>query len=169
MDRRRQQTSRSHKATSQKIDVKLIPLDASQAANRVSIIEFLKEHHTTDPKHFPDPEQPFNKYNFYFLFKPSTATMLGVSCYSRLSDHLAITRFSCIHKDHRGQGYGRLQSDCLEQEIRKAGFGKIFCEIYSDNLANLNLKLSQGFQIEGFHKSHFDKGRDEYSLGKILT
>lgn len=164
MDRRRRKTTRSHEATSP--EVKLRPAAGHLEAARF-IVEFLKEHHTTDSKYFPKPEHLFSKLNFYVLLVDNV--IRGVTCYQALSENLAITRFSCIETDHRGRGYGRKMSWTLEEEIRKAEFGKIFCEIYSDNLANINLKLSQGYQIEGFHRDHFDKGKHEYSLGKILT
>lgn len=165
MDRRRRQDAHSQQAASQEVDLKLRPASPTLDAARF-IVEFLKEHHTTDPKYFPRPEKLFSKLNFFILLADNV--VVGVSCYQALSEHLAITRFSCIDEKHRGKGYGRFMSEAMEQEIRDAGFGKIFCEIYADNTVNLAIKLSQGYKIEGSHPDHFDKGKHEYSLGKVL-
>lgn len=133
--------------------------------NAQKIVEFLDKYHTTDVKYFP-AETLFDKLIYYKA--TSCGELVGYSAYSNMSEWRAMTHTTCVHPKFRGKGFGRKITEHMEEIIRAEGFGKITCEVYSTNFPMLNLKLSQGYVIEGFHPDHYDPGRHEYSLGKIL-
>lgn len=135
-------------------------------ANARVIVQFLTEHHTTDMKYFPKPSGLFDKYTFYSAM--DGGRIVGFTAYSTLSDWLAMTHATCVHPDHRGKGHGKVISDKMLKVLKEEGFGKVCCEIYADNCKMLKIKIDQGFVVEGYRKDHYDPGKHEYSLGKIL-
>lgn len=94
--------------------------------------------------------------------------ILGIVSYKPLSNWLARTQKTIVHTHHRGKGYGSKFPCLLEEVIKKHGFGKITCSIYTHNVKMLRIKLTQGHIIEGVHMDHTAKDLHEYTLGKIL-
>lgn len=94
---------------------------------------------------------------------------IGISGISFKTPTLAETVKSVIDKEFRGLGHGINISQMIENECILRGVKKIISTIYSDNLKMINIKLQQGYKIEGFHPDHEAPGFDEYSLGKIIT
>lgn len=130
------------------------------------IVEFMSKYHTTDMKYFPKPEKLFEKYSFYEAF--SGDELVGYTSYSELSDWLAMTHATCVHPEHRGKGIGKKISKAMVQVLKKEGFGKVCCEVYADNHKMLKIKVEQGFLVEGYRRDHYDPGKHEYHLGKLL-
>ena len=145
--------------------MELRPANPTTETARI-IVDFLTRNHTTDMKYFPKPERLFEKYNFYAMVHEGE--VVGWTSYSELSDWLAMTHATCVDPKHRGKGFGKEASYQMLDVLREKGFGKVCCEIYSDNHRMLKVKVDQGFVVEGYRKDHYDPGKHEYALGKIL-
>jgi GNAT superfamily N-acetyltransferase len=94
--------------------------------------------------------------------------VVGVTSYEIRTRFLAETQKTVIDPRFREQGWGRAVSDAIEKEVKRNGFKKVRTTIYSNNLKMIQIKLDQGYTIEGFHPDHEAPGVHEYSLGKVL-
>jgi len=94
--------------------------------------------------------------------------IVAVTFFKHITDHLVKTYRTIIKEDRRGQGVGSELNKYMEHSFKIMGYGKITCNIYADNLPSLNLKLKQGYVIEGYSRDHDFEGKHEYLLGKFL-
>ncbi len=94
--------------------------------------------------------------------------VVGISSYEIRTRFLAETQKTVVDPRFRGQGWGRAVSEAIEKEVKRNGFKKVRSTIYSNNLKMIQIKLDQGYVIEGFHPDHEAPGVHEYSFGKIL-
>lgn len=94
--------------------------------------------------------------------------VVGISSYEIRTRFLAETQKTVIDPRFRGQGWGRAVSEAIEKEVKRAGFKKVRTTIYVNNLKMIQIKLDQGYTIEGFHPDHEAPGVHEYSLGKVF-
>jgi GNAT superfamily N-acetyltransferase len=93
---------------------------------------------------------------------------IGLSGIALKTPTLAETVKTTIFNEFQGQGLGRLLSMQIEEECRAMGIKKVMTTIYHFNHSMINIKLQQGYTIEGYHPDHEAPGFHEYSLGKIL-
>jgi RimJ/RimL family protein N-acetyltransferase len=93
---------------------------------------------------------------------------VGMSGIDIKTPNLAETVKTIVFKECRGQGLGEELSQAIEDECRKLGIKKVISTIYTFNHQMLQIKLKQGYRVEGFHPHHEKPGFHEYSLGKIL-
>jgi RimJ/RimL family protein N-acetyltransferase len=93
---------------------------------------------------------------------------VGLSGYSQKTPTLAETVKTTVFTEFRGKGFGHLISQAIEAECKRVGIKKVMTTIYYFNHAMVNIKLKQGYVIEGYHPDHEAPGFHEYSLGKIL-
>src|SRR5690606_36742925 len=113
---------------------------------------------------------PNVKYFREFVAEPRElkSEFVGIGSYDIRTRFLVETRKTIIAPEFRGKGRGTAVSWAMEDEIRKRGFKKIRSAVYSNNIPMIQIKLAQGFLIEGFHPDHDAPGLHEYSLGKVL-
>jgi GNAT superfamily N-acetyltransferase len=94
---------------------------------------------------------------------------VGITGFNQKTPTLAETTKTVIFDEFRGQGLGKKVSLAIEEQCRIRGIKKVMSTVYYFNHAMLNIKLKQGYTIEGYHPDHEAPGFHEYSLGKILT
>lgn len=160
------------------LKTKLIPLRLNDPKDIDWLYRFIDSYHSL-PKFMNPSREDLKNSRYFHYFKalavaPKSASksikepVIGITCYEERTPYLAETQKTIIAPDFRGQGWGKVLSDAIEKEVKKAGYLKIRSCIYSNNLAMLQIKLSQGYIIEGYHPDHDGPGLHEYSLGKIL-
>ncbi len=134
---------------------------------------FIHRYHSSPKWVLPslrDLDNPAHRYFKAVAVRPKKleGKIIGISSYEIRTQFLIETQKTIIDPRFRGQGWGQVLSLEVEMEARRQGYKKIRSAIYADNLAMLNIKLAQGFIIEGFHPDHDAPGLHEYSLGKVL-
>lgn len=95
-------------------------------------------------------------------------TCVGISGYKMITPTLYETVKTVVASEFRGQGYGYKISQLIEDEVIELGAKKILTTIYEWNTAMINIKLKQGYRVEGYHPDHEAPGFHEYSLGKVV-
>jgi GNAT superfamily N-acetyltransferase len=154
--------------------VKLIPVNRTDANELEWLFQFIDSNHTSVPKYMhPTLESLRNPTFFYFKAiatepKKLALKIIGVTSYEVRTPYLAETQKTVVAPEFRRQGWGKVLSEAIEQVVKKAGFYKIRSCIYATNLPMLQIKLAQGYIIEGYHPDHDGPGLHEYSLGKII-
>jgi RimJ/RimL family protein N-acetyltransferase len=93
---------------------------------------------------------------------------IGITGYSLKTPTLAETVKTTIFTAFRGRGLGGLLSQAIEDECKRLGIKKIISTVYYFNHQMVQIKLKQGYTIEGYHPDHEAPGFHEYSLGKVL-
>lgn len=166
---------KNKKAETRKIKrkLKLEPMDLSKASTVRWLYEFIQRYHSAPKFILPsleDLKSPTHRFfkAFVVLPKNDRSKTLGITSYEVRTPYLAETQKTIVAPEFRGQGWGKDLSSAIEDEVRNAGFHKIRSCIYFDNFSMLQIKLAQGYIIEGFHPHHDGPGLHEYSLGKIL-
>lgn len=97
------------------------------------------------------------------------AQRVGIVSFKVVTPHLVDLQRTMVDVKYRRMGYGRDIGTAIEKEIRELGYGKIMMSCYSTNTAIINLKLSEGYVIEGLLRNHYDVGKHDYIFGKELT
>ena len=123
--------------------------------------------HYRAPTHLK-PRSPEEVNPPCFVVEDDKGRLVGVTFFKPITGHLVETYSTVIAKDWRGNGIGTKLNDYIEEELRKHGYGKITCNVYTSNLPSLVLKLKRGYLIEGTLMDHDFKGMHEYVLGKKL-
>lgn len=157
----------------EKKKLRLKPMDLTQSATVDWLYQFIQTHHSAPKFILPtleDLKSPTHRFfkAFVSLPKGDRGKVLGVTSYEVRTPYLAETQKTIVAPEFRGQGWGKYLSLAIEDEVRNAGFHKIRSCIYYDNFLMLQIKLAQGYIIEGFHPHHDGPGLHEYSLGKVL-
>ncbi len=93
---------------------------------------------------------------------------VGITGHSLKTPTLAETIKTTVFNEFRGKGLGGLISQAIEDECKRIGIKKVISTIYYFNHVMVQIKLKQGYTIEGYHPDHEAPGFHEYSLGKIL-
>ena len=152
--------------------VRLQRMDLHQPGEADWLFRFIHKHHSVPKFILPSLEDLHSQTHIYFRAfvdsSPGSKELLGVNSYEIRTHYLAETQQTILDPEFRGGGWGKVISQAVEDEVRKAGFYKVRSCIYFDNFAMLQIKLAQGYIIEGFHPDHDGPGLHEYSLGKIL-
>lgn len=136
------------------------------SCNTLELAEDLYFNHHSTPKEFLADKLP--EANYCFVTNEDSE-LIGITSYNAKGKYLVITERTILFPKYRGQGYGALISQKLEDILREKGFKKIICEILTFNTEMLIIKIKQGFLIEGLMRNHDDKGIHQYFLGKELT
>lgn len=105
---------------------------------------------------------------FFIAMGTDDPPKIGIVSFQYITPWLVDLQRTMVDVAHRGKGYGREISRLIEQEIRDRGHGKIMMTCYSTNMAIINLKLSEGYLIEGCLRDHYDKGKHDFIFGKVL-
>jgi GNAT superfamily N-acetyltransferase len=154
--------------------VRLEPIRVKIKKERDWLFDFIRAYHSSPAYVLPSHEDLINPHFHYFRAKAlgigdrSAEKVVGITSYEKKTKYLAETQKTIVAPEFRGQGWGKLLSRAIEDEVRRRGFRKIRTTIYASNLAMIAIKLEQGYRIEGFHPDHEGPGLDEYSFGKIL-
>jgi len=94
--------------------------------------------------------------------------IVTVSFYKKMTDHLVMTYWTIVHKAHRKKRLAYRINEEFEKIFKQQGFKKVMCDIYTDNLPSLFLKLKRGYLVEGLRKNHDLQDVHEYTLGKEI-
>ena len=162
-----------NKKNREKRKLRLELVDTMIPANVEWLYQFIHKNHSA-PKFILPTRKDLRSltHKFYkawiVLPRASRAKLLGLTSYEIRTPYLAETQRTILAPEFRGQGWGVQLSQAIEDKVKKAGFCKIRSCIYHDNFSMLQIKLAQGYIIEGFHPHHDGPGLHEYSLGKIL-
>ncbi len=82
--------------------------------------------------------------------------------------NLVMIEKTVIRKQSRGIGHGKSLNQELIELAKEKGYKKISAQIYTQNLANVILKLKLGYEIEGRKINHDMHGVNEYDLSLEL-
>lgn len=148
------------------MSLRLERYDFSQSEEAVKFVALVKEYFPKSPWHPTVENLKTSGIIYYRAFNQET--QIGVTGYSPKTPHLAETVKTFVFNEFRNKGYGKLLSKAIEDECHKQGYRKIMTTIFHDNLSMIQIKLKQGYIIEGFHRDHEALGFHEYSLGKVL-
>lgn len=147
-----------------KID--LSPYDLTNRDEAAEIHSLLKKYYEKSPW-LPSVEKIMQGGTKYFRALLE-GKQFGITGYVMKTPNLAETVKTTVFDEFRGRGLGHELSLAIEEECKRAGIKKVMTTIFHYNHAMINIKLKQGYTIEGFHPDHEAPGFHEYSLGKIL-
>jgi RimJ/RimL family protein N-acetyltransferase len=142
-------------------------IDHTDEAIALNILKILNENYS-NVAITPTAKSIQNGSVNYFEVLNGTESV-GLTGFMYVTATLVETVKTLVFKDKRGMGLGGKISQAIEDYCFKNGAHKIRTTIYSYNTAMINIKLKQGYTIEGFHPDHEAIGFDEYSLGKVIT
>jgi RimJ/RimL family protein N-acetyltransferase len=130
------------------------------------IVDIVKEYYPQSPWP-PTKEKVMSGGVIYYraFFKEQ---QIGMTGYSIKTPTLVETVKTTIFKEFRGKGLGASLSQAIEDECQRKGVKKIISTVYYFNHVMVQIKLKQGYTIEGYHPDHEAPGFHEYSLGKVL-
>lgn len=94
--------------------------------------------------------------------------VVGVISYTKITSNLIRTYREVVDKYERRKGIGQKLNETLEAVCKEKGISKITCNIYTDNIANISLKLKRDYIIEGLLRNHNGIGIHEYIVSKEL-
>ena len=94
--------------------------------------------------------------------------IIGMTGYIKRTPFLAETTKTIIFEEFRGQGLANFLSQKIEEKCLEKGFHKVMSSIYDYNYKMIQIKLKQGYVIEGYHRHHERPDFHEYTLGKII-
>ena len=161
------------KKTDPERKVRMEPIDLKKAEEVAWLHLLIQSSHSAPKFILPTKEDLKSaaiRYFRAFVVTPKElkSQFIGVSSYEVRTPYLAETQKTIILPEFRGGGWGKVLSQAIEDEVKKAGFYKVRSCIYSTNLPMIQIKLAQGYIIEGYHPDHDGPGLHEYSLGKVL-
>ena len=154
-------------------EIKLKAVNTSNKKDLNALHSFIHKFHTAPKTILPDREQlKSSSHRFFWAIAIAPAEMrgkvIGITSYEIRTKFLVESQRTIVAPEFRGEGWGKVISQSIEDQARKAGFCKVRTTIYSTNLTMIAIKLAQGYMIEGFHPDHEAPGLHEYSLGKVL-
>lgn len=138
----------------------------SNKENAEKILSILKENYSNVAN--PATIESVSSGKVKYFWAKVDDQIVGISGYMHVTKTLVETVKTVVLKDFRGRGLGSLISQAIEEYCVKNGAHKIRTTIYSHNISMINIKLKQGYTIEGFHPDHEAPGFHEYSLGKVF-
>lgn len=157
------------------LQIALIPIDLKNSRELKWLHSFIHSYHSAPKFILPSKDELKNpSHHFFRAFEKTRgridqSQMIGITSYEVRTRFLAETQRTIISPNFRGQGWGKAVSIAIENQVKKDGFYKVRSCIYHDNIAMIQIKLAQGYIIEGFHPDHDGPGLHEYSLGKKLV
>ena len=150
------------------MSVILKPVDLTDQRKYDLVNHYYQNFHST-PKELISDKLPEATYLLVCLDTDSrTAPLLGITSYKQITPTLYMTERTIIEPQFRGKGYGKAASNAVEQYLKDLGAHKICCEVLTFNTKMVNIKLSQGYVIEGTMYNHDAPGIHQYFFGKEL-
>lgn len=146
--------------------VELITYDLNSRSEAEEIFGIVQEYYKNSPFR-PSVDKIMSGGVTYFRGMYE-GKQIGITGYVLKTPKLAETVKTTVFKEFQGKGLGILLSSAIEEECKKIGIHKVMTTIYYFNHSMINIKLKQGYTIEGYHPDHEAPGFHEYSLGKIL-
>jgi len=151
--------------------IELIPTDMTDTSSLGWVWKFMhlntiEEDTITIPDHQTDLIK--DGLHFYTAMGLDDPQKIGIVSFQVITPWLVDLQRTLVDVNHRGKGYGREISEAIEKIIRDLGYGKIMMACYSTNTAIINLKMSEGYVIEGCLRDHYAKGKHDYIFGKVL-
>ena len=133
------------------------------------VLDLIKDHHDT----MPDELKPKNLSDLGDRLTTWYKIMIGnipvgMTAYQHITPNLAYVKRTIVHPDHRNMGVAKAAWILMEDILKKNGYGKAFCHVFSTNTAMVNVRVKAGFVIEGLLKDHDALGIHCYVLGKKL-
>lgn len=141
-------------------------LDHTQDLVAKDILSLLEENYSNVA--FPPTVESIKKGNVVYFEVIQDSHRVGLTGFMYVTKSLVETVKTLVVKDKRGHGLGAKISQAIEDYCISLGVHKIRTTIYAHNRAMINIKLKQGYIIEGYHPDHEAPGFHEYSLGKVL-
>ncbi len=149
------------------IDKILLKLyDLTRESEAQELVDICHEYYPNSP--WPVTQEKIMKGGVVYYRAFHQDKQIGITGYSLKTPTLAETVKTTIFKDFRGSGLGALLSQAIEDECKRVGIKKVISTVYYFNHVMVQIKLKQGYTIEGYHPDHEAPGFHEYSLGKIL-
>jgi len=132
------------------------------------LLKFIQDYHSTPsfllPKEVDD--MYISRTTWFKVF--DGVNFIAIFSYTKLSDYLVIVRRTIVKPEFRNQGYSFKIWNKAEQMFIELGFKKIISEVLSENMKMLNIKLNQGFVLEGLRRDHDAPGIHRYELSKWI-
>lgn len=146
--------------------IELKPYNLNSREEAEELHSVVQEYYSTSP--WPPSVEHIMKGSVVYFRAIKEGKQIGITGYSIKTPTLAETIKTTIFKEFRGQGLGNELSLLIEEECKRIGIKKVISTVYYFNHVMVQIKLKQGYTIEGYHPDHEAPGFHEYSLGKVL-
>ena len=147
-----------------KIELRLYDLQVEAEAQE--IVDIAREYYKNSP--WPPTKEKVMAGGVVYYRAFFGGQQIGMTGYALKTPTLAETVKTTIFSAFRGKGLGSILSQAIEDECKRLGIKKIISTVYYFNHQMVQIKLKQGYTIEGYHPDHEAPGFHEYSLGKVL-
>jgi hypothetical protein len=147
-----------------KIELKLY--DLKNLSEVQELVELCKEYYSRSP--WPPTADKIMQGGVVYFRAFNQGKQVGFTGYSIKTPTLAETIKTTVFNEFRGTGMGSYISQAIEDKCKSIGIKKVISTVYYFNHMMVQIKLKQGYTIEGYHPDHEAPGYHEYSLGKIL-
>jgi RimJ/RimL family protein N-acetyltransferase len=146
--------------------IELRPYNLENESEAQELVDICLEYYSRSP--WPPTKEKIMKGGVVYFRAFYQNKQIGISGYSIKTPTLAETIKTTVFNEFRGGGMGSLISQAIEDECKRIGIKKVISTVYYFNHVMVQIKLKQGYTIEGYHPDHEAPGFHEYSLGKIL-
>ena len=146
--------------------IELKPYNLENESEAQELVDICLEYYSRSP--WPPTKEKIMKGGVVYFRAFYQSKQIGISGYSIKTPTLAETIKTTVFNEFRGCGMGSLISQAIEDECKRIGIKKVISTVYYFNHVMVQIKLKQGYTIEGYHPDHEAPGFHEYSLGKIL-
>ena len=146
--------------------VELIAYNTEDQAQAEEIFSIVQKYYTKSP--WPPTVEKIMKGGVKYFKAMVDGKQFGITGYCLKTPTLAETVKTTVFDEFQGKGMGKHLSEAIESECKRIGIKKVMTTIYHFNHSMVNIKLKQGYTIEGYHPDHEAPGFHEYSLGKVL-
>lgn len=146
--------------------IELIPFNLTDDKEVLEIFSIIQRYYEKSP--WPPTTELIKKGMVKYFRAYFEGKQVGISGYTLKTPTLAETVKTTIFDEFRGKKLGSMVSLAIEEECKRNGIKKVMTTIYHFNHSMINIKLRQGYTIEGYHPDHEAPGYHEYSLGKVL-
>ncbi len=147
-----------------KMELRLYDIQDDSEAKE--LVDIFLEYYPRSP--WPPTQEKIMKGGVVYFRAFYQGQQIGVTGYSIKTPNLAETVKTTVFHEFRGKGLGGILSQAIEDECKRIGIKKVLSTVYYFNHVMVQIKLKQGYTIEGYHPDHEAPGFHEYSLGKIL-
>jgi GNAT superfamily N-acetyltransferase len=146
--------------------IELRPYNTKDENDAKEIVDIAKEYYQKSP--WPPTKEKVMAGGVHYFRAFYQNKQIGITGYYLKTPTLAETVKTTVFKEFQGQKLGSILSQAIEDECKRIGIKKIISTVYYFNHVMVQIKLKQGYTIEGYHPDHEAPGYHEYSLGKIL-
>ena len=146
--------------------IELKPYNLENESEAQELVDICLEYYSRSP--WPPTKEKIMEGGVVYFRAFYQNKQIGISGYSIKTPTLAETIKTTVFNEFRGGGMGSLISQAIEDECKRIGIKKVISTVYYFNHVMVQIKLKQGYTIEGYHPDHEAPGFHEYSLGKVL-